>query len=85
MPEELSRQMESSRDGPRLPILRGVQRSLFSRGPQRKRKVAEHRGLSDVASAAPRSGDESPEALLRAANGGSSVPTPLGSGTRRRK
>ncbi len=37
--------------------------ALFSRGPQRKRKVAEHRGLSEVARAAPRSGGESPEAL----------------------
>ncbi len=41
----------------------GVIMARFSRGLQRKRKVAEHRGLSEVARAAPRSGGESPEAL----------------------
>jgi len=41
----------------------GAIMALFSRGPQRKRKGAEHRGLSEVAGSAPRSGGESPEAL----------------------
>lgn len=41
----------------------GAIMALFSRRPEGKRKVAEHRGLSEVTSAAPRPGGESPEAL----------------------